>query len=371
MGAKVIKNQSFISVSINIYTFAISMIKSDSEQFSQKDIQPVKELLSSKKNIVITTHHKPDGDAMGSSLGLFHYLKLKGHNCTVITPNEYPDFLSWLPGNKEVINFEKHKDQSLQKMKEAEILFCLDFNRPDRTLDMEKEINNSSAVKILIDHHLDPSDFADYSFCYHTSAATAELIYKFIVALGDKKLLNKEISECLYTGIMTDTGSFRFSSVTANIHRIIADLIDAGAVNYMIHERVYDDSTEQRLRLLGFCIKDKMEVLYEYNTAIIALSNEDLKKYSHKDGDTEGIVNFPLSIRNIILSAFFTETDGIVKISLRSQGEFSAKEIVKEHFNGGGHRNAAGGKSETSLVDAVKKFKEILPQYQKELLSII
>jgi bifunctional oligoribonuclease and PAP phosphatase NrnA len=347
------------------------MLNHESEQFPPDQLKPLKELLANPKRIVITTHHKPDGDAIGSSLGLYNYLHLKGHDCTVITPNDYPDFLKWLPGNDKLINFEQHRQQSQEKLNKAELLFCLDFNRPERTHNMEELIVKSSAVKILIDHHPEPSDFATYNFCYSESAATAELVYKFIVALGDKSLLNKAISECLYTGIMTDTGSFRFSGVTSELHRIIAELIDAGAVNYIIHERVYDDYTEQRLRLLGYCIKDKMEVMHEFQTAIIALSDEELKKYNYKDGDTEGIVNFPLSIRKIILSAFFTESDGLVKISLRSQGEFSAKEIASEHFNGGGHRNAAGGKLETSLKDAINKFKEILPQYKKELLSAL
>ena len=347
------------------------MLTKQPEQFPEIEMRQVKELLHSPKNIVITTHHKPDGDAIGSSLGLYNYLLLKGHNCTVITPNDYPDFLKWLPGNDQVLSFEDHKAKSIEILNKAEVLFCLDFNRPDRAHDMEEFIKDSSATKILIDHHLDPADFADISFCYHEAAATAELIYKLIAVFGDKTKLNKEIAECLYTGIMTDTGSFRFSSVTSEIHRIIADLMDAGAVNYIIHEKVYDDYTEQRLRLLGYCIKDKMQVLPEYKTAIIALSDEELNKYNYKDGDTEGIVNFPLSIRNIILSAFFTERDGIVKISLRSQGEFSAKEIAREHFSGGGHRNAAGGKSELSLSLAVQRFKDVLPQYKKQLFSAL
>ncbi|MGI8892159.1 MAG: DHH family phosphoesterase [Bacteroidia bacterium] len=339
------------------------------EQFPENELKQVKEVLSNPMKIVITTHHNPDGDAIGSSLGLYNYLTLKGHSCIVITPNDYPDFLKWLPGNDKVINFVHNRQESQEKLNQAEVLFCLDFNRPDRTHDLKESIEQSNAIKILIDHHLEPADFATYSFCYSQAAATAELIYKFIVALGDKRFVNKEISECLYTGIMTDTGSFRYSSVTSDIHRIIADLIDAGAVNYMIHERVYDDSTEQRLRLLGYCIKDKMQVLPEFKTAIIALTNKELEQYSHQDGDTEGIVNFPLSIRNIILSAFFTERDGVIKLSLRSQGEFSAKEIAAEHFSGGGHRNAAGGRSELSLEDTVKKFKNILPQYKERLLS--
>lgn len=339
--------------------------------FPEEEIQKVRELLKEKKRIVITTHHRPDGDAMGSSLGLYNYLALKGHDCTVVTPNDYPDFLKWLPGNKSVINYEQHKEASIKKFNEAEILFCLDFNRADRAHDLESFLLNSSAIKIMIDHHLDAADFADFTFCYPQSAATAELVYKFIVALGDGQMLNKNISECLYTGIMTDTGSFRFSSATAETHRIIADLMEAGAVNYLIHENVYDDYTEQRLRLLGYCLKEKLEVLPEFRTAIIALSEKELNQFNYKDGDTEGIVNFPLSIRNIILSAFFTERDGNIRISLRSQGEFSVKEMTREHFNGGGHRNAAGGKSELSLEETIKKFKSILPDYQTELASAL
>ena len=341
------------------------------EQFKKEDLEPVKKLLREKRKVVITTHHRPDGDAMGSSLGLYNYLVKKGHECVVIPPSSYPDFLAWLPGHERVLNFETSNKEGQKEFQEADIIFCLDFNRADRTNSLEEILLKSSAIKILIDHHLDPGDFADHIFCYPEVSSTAELIYKFIVALDDKNLIDKNIAECLYTGIMTDTGSFRYSSTTAETHRILANLMDAGAVNYIIHENVYDDYTENRVRLLGYCIKDKMEILSEYKTAIIALSDAELKKFDYKEGDTEGIVNFPLSIRNVILSAFFTERDRIIRLSFRSQGEFSVKELSREHFNGGGHRNAAGGKSELSLEDTIQKFKDILPQYKQELINAL
>ncbi len=327
-------------------------------------------LLSQPKKIVITTHHKPDGDALGSSLGLYNYLIQRGHHAKVITPTDYPLFLEWMPGNEEVIIYTDHVEQSNKLIADAEVIFCLDFNALSRINEMGIEVGNSGAVKVMIDHHLEPQDFDDYRYWNINACATAQLVYDFIaIELNDKALVNKDVATCLYTGIMTDSASFRLPNTTAAVHRTVADLIDAGAVNWRIHELVYNSATENRLRFLGYCLSNKLEVLPEFNTAIIPVTREELSKYDIITGDTEGIVNYALSIRGIKLAAFMVQRKDKVKLSLRSKGEFPANEICKKYFEGGGHRNAAGGQSEEKLDDVVAKFKSILPEYKTLLIQ--
>lgn len=337
------------------------------DRFSGLQLNAVKDLLSSPRNVVITTHHRPDGDAMGSSLGLYNYLILRNHKVSVITPSDYPDFLNWLPSNDKVINFETGRQESERLIKQADLIFCLDFNWLSRIESMEPVVRQSPARKIMIDHHLDPEDAYDHTFSYPDACSTSELIYQFIVALGDATMISKSIAECLYCGIMTDTNSFRYSSMKADTHRIIAALMEAGAENYKIHERIYDHNTENRLRLLGYSLKDKLMVLPEFNTAYLALSENEMKGFNFKSGDTEGFVNYALSIDGIKLAAFFSERDGMVKISFRSKGDFSVKELSSKYFEGGGHRNASGGRSLLSLDETVSRFLSILPEYQTEL----
>ncbi len=339
-------------------------------QFPQAEVAAVKKLIESSKNIVITTHHRPDGDAMGSSLGLYNYLKLLGCNVSVITPSDYPDFLNWLPANDNVINFENAIQSSKDLISKADLIFCLDFNWLSRVESMESSLRSAEAKKVLIDHHLDPENVYDYVFSFTEACSTCELIYRFIDALGDASKITKDIAECLYCGIMTDTNSFRYSSMKADVHRIIAELMEAGAENYRIHERVYDTSTENRLRLLGYSLKDKLHVLPEFNTAYLALSQAELEMYNHKSGDTEGLVNYALSINGIKFAAFFSEKDGLIKISFRSKGSFSVKDFSSKYFSGGGHKNASGGRSDLSLSDTLKKFLDLLPAYKNELNSV-
>ena len=338
-------------------------------KFSEKDIASVDALIKSSKKIVITTHHKPDGDAMGSSLGLFSYLKKRGCDVQVITPSEYPDFLNWLPNNDQVINFETAKNSATELLSSADLIFCLDFNYLNRVEKMESALRNSSAKKVLLDHHLDPEKVYDIAFSYTEACSTCELVYRFIIAIGDKAKITKDIAECLYCGIMTDTNSFRYQSMRAEVHRIIADLMEAGAENYKIHERIYDVSTENRLRLLGYALKDKLIVLPEFNTAYIALSIAELEMFNFKSGDTEGLVNYALSINGVKLAAFFSESLEIIKISFRSKGDFSVKEFSGKYFNGGGHKNASGGRSDLPLNETVKKFIDLLPIYKSDLLK--
>jgi bifunctional oligoribonuclease and PAP phosphatase NrnA len=298
---------------------------------------------------------------------LFNYLKKHLHQVSVIVPSEYPDFLYWLPGNALVLNYEKEPSTSEQLIAEAEIIFCLDFNDIKRVEKLAPAINTSTAKKILIDHHLDPQNVFDISFSYSDAGSTCEIVYDLISALGDRNLIDKEIASCLYCGIMTDTNSFRYSSMKAVTHRTIAELMDAGAVNYKIHELVYDNSTESRMRLLGYSLYEKLTVLREYNTAYIALTEEEINRFDFKSGDTEGIVNYALGMSGIILGVFFSEREGMVKISFRSKGDFSVQELSSAYFGGGGHKNASGGFSREPLEKVIKKFLEILPLYKRQL----
>jgi bifunctional oligoribonuclease and PAP phosphatase NrnA len=337
------------------------------QRFPVRLIAPIKLLFQSPKKIVITTHHRPDGDAMGAALGLYNYLVQKNQNISVIVPSDYPDFLKWLPQDSMVMNYEKHAAEADKKIAEADILFCLDFNWLSRIEKMEKSARSSKAIKILIDHHLEPEPIFDHSFSYPDACSTCELIYQFMVAMDDRPMVNKAVAECLYTGIMTDTQSFRFETMKADTHRIIAKLMEAGAVNYKIHEHVYDTNSEDRLRLLGVALKDKLVVLSEFNTAYISLTQEELDKYHYQRGDTEGVVNYALSIDGIVMAAFFSPKDKDIKISFRSKNDFSVQELAAKHFEGGGHKHASGGWCSLSLEKTIEKFVGILPEYKDAL----
>jgi phosphoesterase RecJ-like protein len=327
-------------------------------------------ILAQPKKIVITTHHKPDGDAIGSSLGLYNYLIQQGHHARVITPTDYPDYFNWMPGNDEVIVFTGHEKESAELIDAAELIFCLDFNALSRIDELRDLVGKSKALKVMIDHHPGPEDFDDYRHWDINACATAQLIYTFIVnELNNKELVNKDVATCLYVGIMTDSASFCLPNTTSDVHRITAELIDAGAVNWQIYDLVYNNNSENRLRFLGLCISERLEVLPEFNTAIITVDKHDLEKYEIKTGETEGIVNYALSIAGIRLAAFIVERTDKIKLSLRSKGEVPANDICRRYFNGGGHYNAAGGTSTDSLEQVVNQFKLILPEYKKLLIK--
>lgn len=332
-----------------------------------KEIKEVKALLNKPKNFVIVTHWSPDGDAMGSSLGLYNYLIQLKHKVTVITPNDYPSFLFWLPGNKKVIDFSKSPKPAKTLVAKADIIFCLDFNSLKRIDKLGDEVVKSKGIKFMIDHHLQPESFAKYMLHSVKACSTCELIFELIQLMGHKKLMNKDIGNCLYTGIMTDTGSFRFPSTTAKTHKIIASLIEAGAENSDIHNRIYDGSTENKIKLLGYSLSEKLKVFKEYNAAYFSLTEEELNRYKYQKGDTEGVVNYALSIEGIRFAAFFVERDGIIKTSFRSQGSFDVNVFARKHFNGGGHANAAGGMSELSMDKTLQKFEALLPEYKTAL----
>ncbi len=332
-------------------------------------INELKLLLSQHQNIVVIPHKNPDGDAMGSTLALYQYLKNKTHSVVVIAPNDYPDFLKWLPNNNTVLKFETQQEESQSKIKNADIIFTLDFNALYRTGEqMAIVIEESNAIKVMIDHHQQPNNYAEYTYSDASMSSTCEMVYNFIEMLGDINQIDTSIATCLYTGIMTDTGSFRFNSTTSQTHKIIADLIEKGANSTEIHNNIYDTNSYNRLQLLSRALQN-LNVLPKYKTAYITLSQTELDEFDFKKGDTEGFVNYALSLKGIIFAVIFIENkqEGIIKISLRSKGDFSVNEFSRTHFNGGGHTNAAGGKSRADLLTTVEKFISILPNYSSIL----
>ena len=335
------------------------------------EIKEIKELLSTPKNIVIVPHRNPDGDAIGASLAVYHYLTNKGHNATVISPNDYPDFLKWLPGSKEAYKFDMQNRQAKAAIDEASIIFLLDFNALHRVgSDMQNTLEQFTGDFIMIDHHQQPDTIAKYLYSDISICSTCQMVYHFLEKLEDVNAINLDIATCLYTGIMTDTGSFRFPSTTSTTHRIIADLIDKGAENAKVHNNVYDTNSYGRLQLLGRALSN-LVVINKLKTAYITLTQEELDEFNYEKGDTEGVVNYALSLEGIIFAVIFIEDieQQIIKISLRSKGSFSVNKFSREHFDGGGHDNAAGGKSKISLDETISKFLNVLPSYKKELLN--
>ena len=335
-----------------------------------KGFEELKSFLDLPRSIVIVGHRNPDGDAMGSTLALKHYLDLKGHNATVVVPNEYPEFLHWLPGSKTTYRFDWQNSQSQRAINASEIIFLLDFNALHRVgYDMQNTLEKYPNDFAMIDHHQQPDD-VKYMYSDVTICSTCQMVYQFIEMNNDLHLINADIATCLYTGIMTDTGSFRFRSTTSTTHKIIADLIDKGAENDKIHNNVYDCNSYNRLLLLGQALSN-LQILPTYNTAYITLTTEEKKRFDFQKGDTEGVVNYALSLKGIVFAAIFIEDadQKIVKISFRSKGSFSVNQFSRNHFNGGGHDNAAGGKSDLNMAETVIKFTSLLPKYKQELES--
>jgi phosphoesterase RecJ-like protein len=326
-----------------------------------EDILAIQELLSTPKKVAIIPHRSPDGDAMGSTLGLYHFLKKLNHEVVVIAPNEFPDFLSWLPSSEQVLIYEKDKEKASAIILEADLVFTLDFNALHRTGEMEHVLAKVSVSIIMIDHHQKPDNYATYQFSDTKYGSTCEMLYHFITNLGHQNLIDKTIATCIYTGIVTDSGSFRFPSTTSTTHRVVADLIDIGIENGAIHNALFDDSSYNRLQLLGQGLQN-MNILLDKKTSYITLSQKELDHNKYVKGDTEGIVNYGLSIKGVVFAAIFIEhrEENIIKISFRSQGDFDVNQFARNHFSGGGHINAAGGKSYLSMKDTVAKFEEIL-----------
>ncbi len=337
---------------------------------NKNDIAKVKELLSTPKSIVIVPHKNPDGDAMGSTLALHRYLVKKGHSATVIAPNEYPHFLKWMPGQEEVLVYNAFAKAAKEKIQDAQLIFTLDFNLLSRTGEMEPALTEASADFVMIDHHQAPGDYALVTYSDTTMSSTCEMVYHFLDMLDAKTDIDIDMATCMYTGIMTDTGSFRFPSTTQTTHTVIASLIEKGANNAQIHRAIYDTNSHSKLQLLGVALKN-LEILPEYKTAYITLTQKELDDHKFQKGDTEGFVNYGLSLEGIVFAVIFIENraDRIIKMSLRSKGDFSVNEFARAHYEGGGHTNAAGGRSLLSMKKTVAQFIDTLATYKTVLNS--
>lgn len=317
-----------------------------------------------KPKIVITTHHKPDADALGSSLGLFHYLVLKGLDPVVVSPTDYGDFLKWMPGEKEVVNYEAETDKSIRLISEADFIFCLDFNALKRINSMGELVGASKAQKVMIDHHLEPENFAAFYLHNTHASSTCELVYDAIQIWGDEALVSKDIASCLYAGIMTDTASFKHRSTYPSTHLVAAALLNKGAESNVIFENIYDNYSLDRMRFIGYCLNEKLTILPEYHTAYMTITADELKRYNSITGDTEGLVNYGLAIKGVNFSVLIIDRTVARKMSFRSKGEFPANEFARRYFNGGGHFNAAGGESSDPVEVVEEKFKEGLEAYR-------
>lgn len=332
-------------------------------------INQARELIQKAKKIAIITHVSPDGDAMGSSLGLKLLLEKQGKEAAVLVPNDCPNFLKWLPQADTAIDFEQHAEKANAVLKAADLLFCLDFNDPSRAQGLADGIRNFGKPIICIDHHQQPSDFATVMISDVDACSTCQMIVEFAYGLGWKASLDADSATCLYTGIMTDTGSFKYYNTTALTHRLTADLIECGIDNTLIHQRIQDTNTFDKLQLVGYALSEKLTHLSEYKTCITGLTLAEMDRFNAQKGDTEGLVNMGLSVQGVVVSAFFKEAEDKIKISFRSKGNFSVNQFARDHFNGGGHTNAAGGMFLGTVEEAMDHFQSVLPAYKQQILS--
>jgi bifunctional oligoribonuclease and PAP phosphatase NrnA len=337
------------------------------EQSINKGISEFSKILGQPKQIVLVTHINPDGDAIGSTMGMYHYLTAKGHSVSVITPNDFPDFLAWINDSEKIIVFQKNQKKAKEVIKNAAIIICIDFNDFRRLKDLGPLLSESRAIKGLIDHHPNPDTVFDYSIHTTKASAAAELVYQFITIAGDRKLINSVIAECLYAGIMADTGCFSYNILNPETFVSVADLMTCDIDRDKVYNLVYDNFTESRMRLMGYSLNEKMITLPKYHAAYIALTQDDMERYHFRTGDSEGFVNLPLSIKDIHITALFTEKNDHVRISLRSRGGFAVNTICSKYFDGGGHKNAAGGELKASLKETIEIFEKLLETNYDEI----
>lgn len=331
----------------------------------------LQDYLSKPRKVIITTHHKPDADALGSSLGLAGYLEKRGHHVQVITPSDYPVFLAWMPGNEKVLAYDKTKASTVnEQIQAADIIFCLDFSALGRIYDMADMVRNSPAKKVMVDHHLEPENFAEFVQWDPTAASTAQLIYNLILELGDRSVIDASIASCLYAGLMTDTGGFRHNNTRHEEFLIASELVSLGANPSRISKLVYETNTLTRLRLMGYVLSEKLVVLEEYKVAYITITEEELRRFGSQTGDTEGLVNYGLSVQGVKMAVLIYKRKDDVKLSFRSLGDFSVSDFSRLHFEGGGHKNASGGQTTLSLEETLQKFLNLLPHYKEQLNSI-
>lgn len=334
-----------------------------------REIKALKNLLNKPKNLLIIGHKNPDGDAVGSCVGWANFLENLGHKVSVVMPNEYPEFLNWVPGQEKIILYSEEKNEVRKLIKESDIIFTLDFNHLSRVgRNFQEDLESVKKSFVMIDHHQQPDNYSEITISDTSFGSTAELVYECIDKMEYTQLINKDTASCLYLGIMTDTGSFKFPSTTAKTHRIAANLIEKGADSSKIQQQTFDSNSYNRLKLLGLAMQN-LEYLPEYNTSFISLSQEELDNNNFKKGDTEGFVNYGLSIKDVVLAAIFKEDkqQKIIKISLRSKGDFDVNLFARKHFDGGGHKNAAGGKSDLGLSDTIEKFVNLVIEYKLQL----
>ena len=338
---------------------------------NQQIIANIRDRILQASNIVIVTHTNPDGDAIGSSLGFYLFLLrfIPDAKIRIIVPNEFPSFLKWMPSVDDILIYENNEEASKLEIDNADLCFCLDFNSLKRTDKLSSFLEISKADKILIDHHPQPDNNFDIMISNIASSSTSELIYDVIIALGGKKELNREIASCLYVGIMTDTGSFSYSCRKPETYLAVAELIRQGIDSELIHRKIYDTYSENRMRLLGYCLSQRLTVMNDFHTAYIFLTKDDLNRFNHQNGDTEGVVNYALSIEGIVLAVLFTEKDDKIRISMRSKGEFSVNELARKHFQGGGHKNASGGDSFIPMNETLIYFESLLQYYKEDLTN--
>lgn len=333
-----------------------------------RSIEDIYELLNTPRKVVITMHQKPDADAMGSTLGLYHFLKMLGHTPTVISPTNWADWLKWMPGCNGVIDYEYSTERANAILDQAEWVFCLDFNVLSRTRHMANKLRKLKCDKILIDHHQQPErESFTYGISNTEKSSTCEMVFDLIAASGHLDKINRDIAVCLYAGVMSDTGSFRFPAASAAVHRMVSVLKETGFNHTRIHEDLFDNFLENRLRFFGYVLQSKMEIFYEYNTALIAIPWKDLVRYEIKTGDTEGLVNFPLTIQGIRMAALIIDRDEEVKCSFRSKGDFDVNTFARKYFEGGGHFNAAGGRSSDTLEVTVQRFIQAVKENSSQL----
>ncbi len=331
--------------------------------------QEIKNLISNAQSICILIHYNPDGDAVGSALALYHFFLQHQLTVHIIAPNNYPDFLHWLPGNKAVIDFNKQQTEAINIIAKSDILLGVDFNEISRIKKLQNYWQESTAKKIIIDHHPNPQDNADFIISDTSVSSAAELVYHFM-EYYNKNAINKTIAQCIYTGIMCDTGNFNFNSSNPQTFRLVADLLTFGINKDYIFDCVYHNFSENRMRLLGYCLSKKLVVLPEYRTAYLSINLKEQQTYHFRRGDSEGLVNYPLSIKNIVFSVLFFQTDKEVRISFRSKGNFNVNCLARKYFNGGGHENAAGGNSGLNMEATIRYFTDTIQHYKNELQEV-
>ena len=337
-----------------------------SKIITQDKIAKTQKWIDKYNKFVIVTHLSPDGDAIGSSMGFYHYLNDLGNNVSVVVPNSFPQFLKWIAGTDKIIQFDEQPELVTQLLEEADVIFCLDFNTLSRIKGLGELVQSSKAKKVMVDHHPYPGDFADVTISYPIISSTSELIFRLICRMGDFSEISKEAAEAIYTGMMTDTGAFTYNSNSPEIYHIIGELLSKGINKDQIYIQVYNNYSVDRFRMMGFMINERMRIFPDQKAALLTLSHDEQQKFNRQKGDTEGFVNIPLSIKGIVFSVMMREDTDMIKLSFRSSGKFPANIFASEIFNGGGHLNAAGAEFSGSLEEAVRKFEEALPAYYEK-----